>query len=378
MQGEIESTIEEISVTVIQIDTVNVSDAVASLSACPAVRFVEPNYIAYVADTIPSDASWGLQYGLVNIRAPQGWDTARGGPGITIAIVDTGVDLAHADLAAKVVGGHDFVNNDAIAQDDNGHGTHVAGIAAAVTNNGAGVAGTSWGARIMPVKVLNAAGGGTFANVAMGIIWATDNGAQIINLSVGGPTSSVVLQNAVNYAAGKGVLILAASGNSGSNLILFPAAYPNVIAVGATDSLNNLAGFSNYGPELDLVAPGVNIYSTSLGGYAYRNGTSMSTGFVSGLAAILLGVPGYFADGRLVRTLDSLPLFYAVGGTACLFSRRLTFPATASGSTVATRGSRRRCGASRTIRRSPWTFRTCAPISTSRCSSRASAMTSPG
>ncbi len=292
INGKIKSTIEEIRVAVIQIEAINVSNAVATLSTCPAVRYVEPNYLAYMADTIPTDSSWGLQYGLVNIRAPQGWDTATGSSSITIAIVDTGVDLGHADLSPKIVPGYDFVNNDATAQDDHGHGTHVAGIAAAVTNNAAGVAGTSWGARIMPVKVLNAGGGGTFADVAAGITWATDNGAQIINLSVGGPTSSIVLQNAINYAAGQGVLIIAASGNTGSNLVLYPAAYPNVIAVGATDSLNNIAGFSNYGAEMDLVAPGVSIFSTSPGGYAYRNGTSMSTAFVSGFAAILRGIPG--------------------------------------------------------------------------------------
>jgi len=290
--GEIKSTIDEISVTVIQIDAVNVSNAVATLSACPGVRYVEPNYIATMADTIPTDPGWGLQYGFVNIRAPQGWDLSRGSSSITIAIVDTGVDLGHADLASKIVPGYDFVNNDAIAQDDHGHGTHVAGIAAAVTNNNTGVAGTSWRARIMPVKVLNAAGGGTFADAANGIIWAADNGAQIINLSIGGPTSSVVLQNAVNYADGLGVLVIAATGNNGNTPVLYPAAYPNVIAVGATDSSNNLAGFSNFGAEMDLVAPGVSIYSTSPGGYAYRNGTSMATAFVSGFAAILRGLPG--------------------------------------------------------------------------------------
>lgn len=297
VNGEIISTIDEISVTVVQIETVNVSNAVALISACPAVRYVEPNYLAQMTDTIPSDANWGLQYGLINIRAPQGWDLSRGSSNVTIAIVDTGVDLGHPDLSTKIVGGYDFVNNDAIAQDDNGHGTHVAGIAAASSNNGTGVAGVSWGARIMPVKVLNAAGGGTFADVAAGITWSADNGAQIINLSVGGPSSSMVLQNAVNYASSDGVLIIAATGNTGSNMVLYPAAYPNVIAVGATDSSNNLAGFSNFGPETDLVAPGVSIYSTTPGGaYGYRGGTSMATPFVAGLAAILCGIPGNSAD----------------------------------------------------------------------------------
>ncbi len=298
INGQIVASIDAIKYTVVRMDTVSVSNAVASLAACGVVRNVEPNYKAYIADTIPSDADWSNQYGLVNIRAPQGWDYTTGSSNITIAIVDTGVDLGHPDLAAKIVAGYDFVNNDAVAQDDNGHGTHVAGIAAAVSNNGTGVAGVSWGARIMPVKVLNASGGGSFANVAQGIIWATDHGAQVINLSLGGaaPPASpppTALQLAVDYAVNNGVVVTAASGNSGMNFVLYPAHYTNVIAVGSTDASNNILLTSNYGPEMDLTAPGANIYSTYPGGgYATLTGTSMSTGYVSGFAALLLGIPG--------------------------------------------------------------------------------------
>ena len=310
INGEIMSTIDEIHVTVVQIEAINVSNAIALLSACPSVRYAEPNYLAQMTNTIPTDSNWNLQYGLINIRAPQGWDLSRGSSNVTIAIVDTGVDLGHPDLSSKIVGGNDIVNNDAIAQDDNGHGTHVAGIAGAVTNNGSGVAGVSWGARIMPVKVLNAAGSGTFDDVAAGIIWAADHGAHIINLSLGGvlPQPSLTLENAVNYAAGKGVLLIAATGNAGANFVLYPAAYTNVIAVGATDSSNNLAGFSNFGPELDLVAPGVSIYSTNPGGsYGYLSGTSMAAPFVSGLAAILRGIPGNSA-GTVRSIMESTAL----------------------------------------------------------------------
>ena len=308
INGEIESTIDEISFTVVQIEAVSVSNAVASLSACPSVRYVEPNYLMQITDTIPSDSNWNLQYGLVNIRAPQGWDLSKGSSNVTIAIVDTGVDLGHPDLSSKIVGGHDFVNNDAIAQDDNGHGTHVAGIAAAASNNGTGVAGVSWGARIMPVKVLNAAGSGTYDDVAAGIIWAANHGAQVINLSVGGIPPSLALQNAVDYAANKGVILVAASGNDGTNLLRYPAAYSSTIAVGATDPSNNHAGFSNFGPEMDLVAPGISIYSTYLGGaYGYLSGTSMATPFVSGLAAILRGIPGNSA-GKVKSIMESTAL----------------------------------------------------------------------
>ncbi|MBV5323623.1 peptidase S8, partial [bacterium] len=267
-----------------------VAESIAAISACPQVRYVEPNYMASIADTIPSDPNWGLQYGLINIRAPQGWDYATGSPAVTIAIIDSGVDLNHADLSAKIVPGYDFVNGDSIPQDDNGHGTHVAGIAAASGNNGIGIAGVSWGARIMPIKVLNASGNGDFATVAAGIIWATNHGAQVINLSLGGASASTVLQDAVNYAYGNGVLLAAAAGNTGSNFVLYPARYPNVIAVGAVDNANNLTAFSNYGPELDMVAPGASIYSTTIGGYEYNSGTSMAVPYISGRAAILRGI----------------------------------------------------------------------------------------
>jgi subtilisin family serine protease len=293
VNGHVDSAIEELDVLVVKLNMVSVSNAVASLSACEGVRFVEPNYLAFSADITPTDSGWSNQYGLVNIRAPQGWEHTTGSSAITIAILDTGVELTHPDLAAKITAGYDFVNNDAIAEDDHGHGTHVAGIAAAASNNGAGIAGVSWGAYIMPVKVLNSAGGGTLGDIAAGITWATNHGAHIINLSIGSVSSSIVLQNAINYAAGHGVLIIAAVGNTSGNLIFYPAAYSNVIAVGATDSLNNRAPFSNYGSQIDLVAPGVSIYSTNNGSsYSFRDGTSMSAGFVSGFAALLLGIPG--------------------------------------------------------------------------------------
>jgi subtilisin family serine protease len=147
-----------------------VAEAIASLSDCPGVSYAEPDYIARMADTIPSDPGWANQYGLMAIRAPQNWDENTGSPAVTIAIVVTGVELSYEDLTGKIVPGYDFVYNDAIPQDDNGHGTHVAGIAAAITNNGIGVAGVSWGARIMPVKVLDASGAGSIANMSAGIV----------------------------------------------------------------------------------------------------------------------------------------------------------------------------------------------------------------
>ena len=304
-----ESEIEALSVIIVKVREGSVGEAIARMEACPDIRLAEPNYLVHVADTIPSDPGWSAQYGLLNIRAPEGWDLSTGSAAVTIAIVDTGVDLGHPDLSAKIVSGYDFVNNDATAQDDNGHGTHVAGIAAAITNNGTGVAGVSWGARIMPVKVLDASGNGTFANVAAGMVLAADRGAQVINLSLGGTSGSAVLQSAVDYAYGKGAVIVAAAGNTGAGAVLYPARYPHVIAVAATDNTNTRAGFSNYGPQVALAAPGVLIYSTRPGGtYGYLSGTSMSTPFVSGLAAILRGIPGIGSADAIAWDMESTAL----------------------------------------------------------------------
>ncbi len=312
--AEIQSYIEELEVYILNVSPGRVVQSVIELNACPDIRYAEPNYLVQITDVIPNDSSWGLQYGLVNIRAPQGWEIATGSSAVRIAILDTGIDRTHPDLANKILTGYDFVNDDNNPQDDNGHGTHVAGIAAAISNNGVGVAGVSWGARLVPVKVLNSAGGGSYANVAEGIIWATDRGAHVINLSLGGSSPSVTLQDAVDYAVSQGVVVVAASGNSGSNFVLYPARYSNVIAVAATDSSNTRAGFSNYGPEVDLSAPGVSIYSTSLGGYMNRNGTSMAAGYVSGLAAILRGSSNLSSPSAIAQQMQNTALDLGLPG----------------------------------------------------------------
>lgn len=285
--------IPEIGATVLQVVDGDTNSSLDYLIQQENVIYAEPNYLAEITDVIPNDPGWGNQYNLAAIHAPQGWALDTGAVWVTIAIVDSGVDLTHPDLFVRILPGYDFVNNDAIAQDDNGHGTHVAAIAAASSNNAVGISGVNWGANILPVKVLNASGNGTYANVAAGIVWATDHGAQVINLSLGGASPSFVLNDAVNYAYQRGVILVASTGNAGISGVLYPAAYDPVIAVGATDSTNSWAGFSNFGPEVDVVAPGVNIYSAYPGGgYGYRSGTSMSTPHVSGLAAILWGIPG--------------------------------------------------------------------------------------
>lgn len=272
----------------------SVTKVAKELQTQRAVEFAEPNYFR-PPSIIPNDTYYNLQWAHSKINSPSAWDVTTGKSDVTVAVIDTGVDYNHPDLAGKVIKGPDYFNDDTDPMDDSGHGTHVAGIAAAVSNNGRGVAGVSWGSKILAIKALGWIGGYDF-DIAQGIIYAADNGAKIINLSLGGPDYSQTLKNAVDYAYSKGAVIVAATGNNDSS-VLYPAAYPNVIGVGATNE-NDVRtspsdwgpGYgSNYGPEVDVVAPGNKIASTYLGNtYAYMSGTSMATPHVAGLAALIL------------------------------------------------------------------------------------------
>ena len=300
-----ELTQDENYTEVIRLETIPLVDILPVIQKCPGVLYAEPNYVIHSTDTTPDDTYFATrQYGLQNIKAPKGWDLSTGSSSVTVAILDSGVDLTHPDLAGKIVAGYDFVNEDSIPQDDFGHGTHVAGIAAAVTNNNYGIAGVSWGARIMPLKVLDSSGNGYTSDSADAIIWAADNGAKVINMSFGSSSHSSAMLDAVNYAYSKGVTMVAASGNDGINGVLYPAKYNHVIAVGATDSSNSRGNFSNYGSELDLVAPGVSIYSTLMSNsFGYKSGTSMATPFVTGLAALLSGLSSDFSPDQIEQAM---------------------------------------------------------------------------
>ncbi len=292
-------------------------EVIEALRQHPLVEYAEPNYIAR-AMIVPDDPYFPSQWGLTKINAPQAWDITRGATNITIAIVDTGIDGSHEDLYGKVTAGYDFVNDRDIAANTNsddcvypcpyGHGTHVAGIAAAQTDNGIGVAGTSWGALLTPLKVLNAKGSGTYYNVARAITYAANHGVDIINLSLAGPDPSQELQDAVDYAYNKGCLLVAAGGNCSWECTheVYPAGCEHVVAISATDEDDNRVGFSKYGDWVDVAAPGTEIYSTVPEGYEYKMGTSMSTPFVSGLAALVWPLyPDYCNDqmeGRIEQT----------------------------------------------------------------------------
>lgn len=254
------------------------------------VAYAEPNYIVHALETIPDDPRFDNQWALGKIEAPAAWDIVTGTNDIVIAIIDTGIDYDHPDLNdGRYVGGKDFINEDDDPMDDEGHGTHVTGIATADTNNGEGIAGVAWNSRFMAVKVLDAEGSGTDYDVAEGLYHAADEGARVANLSLGGPFGSLTLENAMRYAYDAGVVMACAAGNDSRNGVSYPAAYDSYcLGVAATTDSDQRAAFSNYGPEVDVAAPGVNILSTTGGGYESWGGTSMATPHVAGLAALIL------------------------------------------------------------------------------------------
>jgi thermitase len=273
---------------VVKFKNASVESMMLKYKADPNVAYAEPNYYFH-ADWTPNDPYFSTQqWGPQKIQAPQAWDVTRGSSSVMIAIVDTGVQYDHPDLSGKVYAGYDFVSNDWDPYDENGHGTHCAGIAAATTNNGVGIAGVAPNASILAVRVLDANGSGTLDNVASGIDYAADAGAQVISLSLGSTSGSTTLQNAVDYAWNHGSVVVAAAGNSSSSAPNYPAYYSNAIAVASTTSSDTLSSFSNYGSWVDVAAPGSSIFSTyPYDTYATLSGTSMATPHVAGEAALL-------------------------------------------------------------------------------------------
>ena len=294
--------LEEIPTLGVQVVAVSPGQELATaeqLRQNPLVEYAEPDYVVYGLGTA-DDEYYSEQWNLLRIQADRAWDITTGDSDIIIAIVDTGVDLTHPDLASKVVSGWDFENDDDTPQDDHGHGTQVAGVAAAASNNSIGIAGVSWGAKIMPIKVLNSANWGTVSNVAAGITYAADHGAQIINLSLGKRLlpDPDTLKQAVDYAYSKGCLLVAATNDDGSSTVVYPAGYPNVLAVGATDYNDEWMTTSGYGSYIDVVAPGQEIpvtYWSSTGStYSLGSGTSVATPHAAGLASLIWSLqPSY-------------------------------------------------------------------------------------
>lgn len=272
------------------------------------VKYIEPNYI-YKAYAVPNDSYYSYQWHYEAINLPKAWDIIKSAD-VIVAVVDTGVSFTHPDLQGIFVDGYDFVDNDSDPTDpsnDVSHGTHVTGTIAALSNNGKGVAGVNWGGygiKIMPIRVLGADGSGTLDAVANGVRYAADHGAKIINMSLGGGGDSQILREAIQYAYNKGVTIVCAAGNE-NGPVSYPAKYPETIAVSSVRYDLQRAPYSNYGPEVDVAAPGGDtsvdqngdgyadgvlstIWSKDNGDtYMFLQGTSMAAPHVAGVAALL-------------------------------------------------------------------------------------------
>jgi subtilisin family serine protease len=291
----------------------SVDDAIASLRNEGSVDFAEADQVVSAAVT-PNDAYYrSYQWDMPMIHAPTAWDTTTGSPGVIIAVLDTGVDATHPDLAGKITtganAGYNFVSNSTDTTDDDSHGTFVASIIAADSNNRAGIAGVCWACKIMPVKVLDSHDSGSSYNVAAGINWAVAHGAKVINLSLGASSGIAALQTAVDNAWAAGVIVVAASGNS-NGPVLFPAAYSHAIAVGSVNSSGVKSSFSSYGPELDVMAPGegvIGAYCTCAGhagGYATGSGTSFAAPHVAGVVGLMISA-GITDKSQIISRLES-------------------------------------------------------------------------
>ena len=343
------------------------AQTIQTLNRDPRVAYAEPNFILHAADVVPNDPFFSRLWGLHNtgqtvnwtagtpdadIDAPEAWSVSTGSPDVVVAVIDTGVDTAHPDLAPNIwvnagedcAGcrtngvdddgngyvddwrGWDFANGDNNPTDDNGHGTHVAGTVAATGNNGLGVAGVTWSSRIMPLKFLGADGSGTTDDAISAILYARAKGVPILNNSWGGGDGSEALRDAIEQTDASGELFVAAAGNDFTNTDVepfYPASYdvPNILVVGASDQLDRKAWFSNYGVRtVDLSAPGTNVYSTWTGAtYRFADGTSMATPQVSGAAALARAVfpnaSGVGLKALLLRDVDPIAVLNTASRT---------------------------------------------------------------
>jgi subtilisin family serine protease len=309
-------SIDELDVDVVVVPKGEELAAVAALQADPAVAYAEPDYLAYAAGALaaparqsnpplsalgvqPNDTFWTAQWNLRRVQAPLAWELTQGASTTVVAVIDSGIDLAHPEFAGRLQAGFDYVEWDTVPQDQYGHGTHVAGVIAAAGDNGLGVAGSAWVVQLVPLRSLDRTGVGTASNIALAVQAAANRRVDVINLSLALSGPSTTVHNAIVAASNSSILIVAAAGNDSQPgqlpaPVSYPAAYPEVIAVAATTRWEDRAVYSNGGPEMELAAPGGEasdpIFSASLGGsYAMLYGTSIAAAHVTGAAALLRG-----------------------------------------------------------------------------------------
>jgi thermitase len=330
--GKIKRSIQGLNIEVIEVSPGKEQETIEALTKDPAVEYAEPDYIGYGLEYVPNDPEFDQQYALndtaptASINTLEAWATTKGtmpnGQPVKVAILDTGIDPLQKDLAGKIIMEENFVVGDELV-DEHGHGTHVAGIVAADTDNDLGVAGTCPDCQLLIGKVLDDHSFyGQYSWFVSGIQWAADNGAKVINMSLGGLHSSRAIEDAVAYANRKGAVVVAAAGNCGvqssdsrcgtPNLPWYPANTPGVVSVAALDDSGQKATFSNYGTWIDVAAPGASIISTLPNNtYGKYNGTSQATPYTAGTLALIFAKNGDItpqaATNQLFSSADQTP-----------------------------------------------------------------------
>jgi len=282
------------------------------LSRRPEVKFVEKNEV-FPPDLTPNDPYYSYQWHLRKILAPEAWDITQGSPGIIVAVLDTGVDPTHPDLEENLVAGYNFYDLNTDTSDVYGHGTAVAGAAAAQGNNQIGVASPAWQVRVMPIRIASPDGYAYTSTIAQGLTWAADHGARVMNVSFSGVAGSSTIRNAAQYVQNKGGVVLAAAGNCGC--FDYTSENPYILSVSATDQYDYLASFSSRGEYVDVSAPGVSIASTlDGGGYGYVSGTSFASPITAGVVALMLSINADLTPGEVERLLESTAVDLGTAG----------------------------------------------------------------
>jgi subtilisin family serine protease len=309
-------TLSALGVRVVSVPAGREAVTVSTLRHNRSVEFAERDATVASADVTPNDPYWPKEWSLTKIGAPAAWGTTTGDAGVTVAVLDSGLNATLPEFAGRVVAGYNFVAGNSDTTDDNSHGTAAAGVALAEGNNGYDVAGVCWKCRVMPVKVLDAAGSGTTSGLASGITWAVDHGARVISMSLAGASNTSTVSSAVAYAVAHGVVLVAAAGNSGCDCKAYPAANAGVIAVAATDANDALTSYSDFGSWVALAAPGAN-YSTWPSGNVYQfSGTSSATPVVAGAAALVLSTNPGMTPSDVATLLERTATPLAPGAVA--------------------------------------------------------------
>lgn len=299
-------TLGRLNVSVVKVPEQNADAILTALKNDPNIEFAERDYIAQAA-FVPDDPDLGDEWHLAKIQAFQAWQGTTGSSNVIVAVLDSGADMNHPDLASRLLPGYDFVNRTSSITDDFGHGTAVTGTIAADGNNGIGVAGIAYGCSVLPVKVMDGSGFAAYSTIATGIKYAVDNGARVINLSIAGSDQSATLQQAVDYAWSNNVNVVAAAGNAATNTPMYPAACNHVLAVSATAPDDSLAYFSSYGSYVQLSAPGEMIWTTQNSSntpYGPWQGTSFASPIVAAVAALVISANPTLANDQVVSLLE--------------------------------------------------------------------------